>query len=105
MSWAALNTLMVNLQHRVRPWKILSRFSHKSSSKFCEFYPGSALPGDFRGPARGIASVTGPRLGVLTCKLALLMSPLNNPPVAFDVVVVGSGGGPDETNLSASVYS
>jgi len=30
-------------------------------------------------------------------KLAL-MSP---PPVAFDVVVVGSGGGPDETNLSA----
>jgi hypothetical protein len=33
------------------------------------------------------------------------MSPLNNPPVAFDVVVVGSGGGPDETNLSASVYT
>jgi hypothetical protein len=37
-------------------------------------------------------------------QLALLMSPLNNPPVSFDVVVVGSGGGPDETNLSASVY-
>ena len=26
-------------------------------------------------------------------------------PVTFDVVVVGSGGGPDETNLSALVYS
>lgn len=36
--------------------------------------------------------------------MALLMSPLKNTPVAFDVVVVGSGGGPDETNLSASVY-
>jgi hypothetical protein len=29
---------------------------------------------------------------------------MSNPPVTFDVVVVGCGGGPDETNLSASVY-